>query len=322
MKVLVTGGTGFLGGTIVRAFAARGHQTVVFARSAARAGLPGRAVAGDIRDRAALERAAAGCDAICHMAALVSLWRPRRLDFDDVNVGGLHNVLAVAWALRIRRILYTSSFLALPPADSDRPIASNDYQRTKLEAERIAAAAAAAGAPIVRLYPGVIYGPGPATEGNLVGRLIADHLAGRLPGVICPEQRWSYAYTSDLAAAYCAALEAGGAGARYILGGENRSQQELFAIVQAATGHRPPRRIPYEVAAVVGGLEECRARLLGGSPLLTRGTVEVFRHDWSLDSREAVRDLGYTITPLADGVRAVIAALEADAAARRGARRT
>src|SRR5437763_10603789 len=115
MKVLVTGGTGYLGRAIVRALAARGHQLVIFARTATRSGLPGTLIDGDVRDGAALERAAAGCDAISHSAALVSIWRRRREDFDDVNVGGLRNAIAAAAAVKIPRLLYTSSFVALPP---------------------------------------------------------------------------------------------------------------------------------------------------------------------------------------------------------------
>jgi len=104
----------------VQALAARGHDVVVFARTASRSRLPGAAVDGDIRDRAALERAAAGCDAVSHSAALVSIWRRRRQDFDDVNVGGLRNVLAVAATHRLSRVLYTSSFVALPRAAGPR----------------------------------------------------------------------------------------------------------------------------------------------------------------------------------------------------------
>src|SRR5262249_20734621 len=217
-------GTGYLGRAVVRALAARGHTVVVFARTASVSGLPGRLVDGDIRDREALDRAAAGCDAVCHSAALVTIWRRRSADFDDVNVGGLENATAVATARRIPRILYTSSFVALPPRDRDAPMAANDYQRTKLAADRLADAAVADGVPLVRVYPGVVYGPGSFTEGNLLGRLVADHLRGKLPGLIGPENRWSFAYVDDVAAGHCAALERGGAGARYALGGENAPQ--------------------------------------------------------------------------------------------------
>jgi farnesol dehydrogenase len=309
MKVLVTGGTGYLGRAVVRAIAGRGHDVVVFSRHAASppAGASA-AVAGDVRDVAAVRRAATGCDAICHTAAVVSIWRRRSQDFDDVNVGGLINVVDAAAALGVRRILYTSSFLALPPAGRSTPIEANDYQRTKVAADRAADAAASKGAPLVRVYPGVIYGPGLRTEGNLVGRMIDDHLNRRLPGLIGPDRQWSYAFVEDVAAGHCAALERGAIGGRYLLGGENASQRQLFAIVEQLTGRKVPLRIPYALATALGAAEEWRVRAFGGLPLVTRGAVEIFRHDWTLDSSEAVRALDYRITPLADGIRRTLEA--------------
>ena len=309
MKVLVTGGTGYLGRAVVHALAARGHDLVVFARTAGRSGLPGTPVDGDVRDHGALERAAAGCDAISHSAALVSIWRRRHADFDDVNVGGLRHVLAVARALRIPRVLYTSSFVALPPRGHTAPIEANDYQRTKVAADRLADEAVRDGAPVVRVYPGVVYGPGSFTEGNLVGRLIADHLKHKLPGLIGPEHPWSYSYVDDVAAGHCAALERGAPGGRYALGGENAPQQRVFEIVRQITGRRPPPRIPFPVAELLGAAEELRVSVFGGTPLVTRGAVEIFRHVWSLDSSDAVRDLGYTMTPLVDGIGRTVASI-------------
>jgi NAD+-dependent farnesol dehydrogenase len=311
MKVLVTGGTGYLGGAVVRALAARGHDLVVYARSATRSGLPGTLVDGDVRDAAALERAAAGCDAISHSAALVSIWRRRRQDFDDINIGGLRNVVAAARAHRISRVVYTSSFLALPPRDLPQPIQANDYQRTKVLADRFADEALRDGAALVRVYPGVIYGPGSLTEGNLIGRLVGDHLNRRLPGLIGPEKPWSFAYVDDVAAGHCAALERGRSGARYVLGGENAPQVRPFEIVQRLTGRKPPRRIPYGIAAMLGAAEEARVALFGGMPLVTRGVVEIFRHDWSLDSTAAISELGYSTTPLEEGIERTVASIRA-----------
>ena len=309
MKVLVTGGTGYLGRAVVSALAVRGHDLVVFARTATGSGLPGARIDGDIRDRAALERAAAGCDAISHSAALVSIWRRRRDDFDDINVGGLRNVLAVARALGTPRVLYTSSFVAIPPRGRTEPLVANDYQRTKVAADRVADEAVRDGLPLIRVYPGVVYGPGSFTEGNLVGRLIADHLAHKLPGLVGPENRWSYAYVDDVAAGHCAALERGRVGGRYTLGGENAPQRRVFEIMQRLTGQRPPPRIPFPVADLLGAAEELRVTLFGGTPLLTRGAVDIFRHDWSLDSGEAIRELAYTITPLEDGVARTVSSI-------------
>src|SRR5262245_9421276 len=309
MKILVTGGTGYLGRAVVRALSARGHSVVVFARTATASGLPGALVDGDVRDRTALERAAAGCDAISHSAALVSIWRRRREDFDDVNVGGLRNVLDVAAAQRIARVLYTSSFLALAPRDLQQPIEANDYQRTKLAADRLGDDRVRNGSPLIRVYPGVIYGPGSLTEGNLVGRLIADHLKGRLPGLVGPEHPWSYSFVDDVADGHCAALERGSAGGRYELGGENAPQTRVFELVREIAGRKPPMRIPFPVATALGAAEELRVTMFGGTPLITRGAVEIFRHDWSLDSSRATRELGYTITPLADGIRRTVASI-------------
>jgi farnesol dehydrogenase len=311
MKVLVTGGTGYLGQAVVKALHAAGHEIVLYGRTARSSGLPGAAVDGDVRDGAGLLAAASGCEAILHGAALVATWRPRSRDFDEVNVGGLMNVLDAARRLGIARVLYTSSFLALPPDGLDATPRWNDYQRTKAAADRLAEAAVSRGAPLVRLYPGIIYGPGAATEGNLVGRMVADHLNGRLPGLIGAGRIWSFSYVEDVAAAHEAALRVGVPGRRYLLGGENAPQMRVFDIVQAITGRRRPRRIPDWVAAPAAFLDELKASWLGLTPLLTTGTLEILMRDWPLGHALAAEELGYRVTPLAEGVGRVVQAIQA-----------
>jgi len=306
MRILVTGGTGYLGRAIVGALAARGHELLVFARGASRAGLPGRAIDGDVRDQRALVAAAQGADALVHSAALVSLWRPDAREFDAVNVGGLEHALRAAREARLSRVVYTSSFLARPPAGRATPILANDYQRTKVIADGVARRARDAGAPLVLLYPGVIYGPGIQSEGNLVGRLLADHAAGRLPGLIGPERIWSFAWVEDVAAAHVAAIEHAAPRGEYLLGGENAPQMRPFEIAHAALGRALPRRLPYWLADAAGLAEELRARVTGRAPLVTRGAVEIFRHDWPLDSSDAIQDLGYRISPLSQGISAIL----------------
>jgi farnesol dehydrogenase len=310
MKVFVTGGTGYLGRAIVHALAARGHHIVLYGRTATASGLPGRPIDGDIRDANALHAGAEGCHAIVHMAALVSIWRRRPRDFDDVNVNGLRNVLAAAKTAGVRKVLYTSSFLALPPAGRSEPLQANDYQRTKVIAEQIAVRAEDAGTPLIRLYPGVMYGPGEFTEGNLVGRMVRDHLRRKMPGLIGPRRVWSYTYVDDVARGYVEALERGRVGTHYRLGGENAPQIRVFEIVRQLTGRSLPWSIPYKAAEVIGAVEELRARVTGAMPLLTRRTVDIFRYDWPLDSADAVRDLDYRITPLTEGVARVVEALK------------
>ena len=303
MRVLVTGGTGYLGASIVRTLHARGHQPVVFARRASTAGLAGVAIDGDVRDLHAFRRAADGADALLHAAALVSLWRPEPQEFDAVNVGGLRNAIEVARGAGIRRLIYTSSFLALPPSDGRDPLNANDYQRTKREARDVAMQGLAAGALQAILYPGVIYGPGAATEGNLVGRLLRDHLAGRLPGVIGSDRTWSFAFVEDVATAHVEAVERDNVTGEFALGGDNAQQIRLFDLAREIRGVALPRRIPIAAAYAAAAVEELRARVTGGTPLLTRGAVEIFSHDWAMDSARSIRELSYRVTPLNEGVR-------------------
>ena len=320
MRVLITGASGYLGRALVSAFQSAGHSTVAFARRASVSGLPGDLIDGDVRDAAGLSRAAQGCDALCHSAALVTVWSRRRQDFDDVNVGGLQNALDAARAAGIRRIVYTSSFLALPPAGASEPGRWNDYQRTKVIADELASRAVAGGAPIVRVYPGVIYGPGTLTEGNLVGRMVTDHLHGGLPGLIGADCVWSYARVDDVARGHVAALERGRVGERYRLGGDNRPQMRVFELVRDLTGRAVPRRLPAWLATGVGAVEEFRAGLTGRPPLLTAGTVKILTRDWPMDSRLAVDELGYAIAPFEEGIAQVVAQAVQSRDAQRGRR--
>jgi nucleoside-diphosphate-sugar epimerase len=307
VRVLVTGGTGYLGGAIVRALHRHGHQPVIFARHAsAAANLPGTRIEGDIRDRSAVRDAARGADAIVHTAAVVSVWQRDRTEFDRVNVGGLETVIDVCAALAIRRLIYTSSFLALPPSGRKRPLEANDYQRSKVRAREVARAAASRGIPIATLIPGVIYGPGADTEGNFVARLVRDHLAGRLPGIVGADHIWSFAFIDDVAEAHVSALEMAADGEEFVVGGENLPQMRLFEMMRDLAHHPVPRRIPKPAALALGWMEEVVARGRR-PPRLTRGTVKILNHDWPLNSARSVEKLSYRITPLLAGVQAMLA---------------
>jgi farnesol dehydrogenase len=315
MKVLLTGGTGFLGRNVARVLAGRGHALRVLARPTSRlAGLPdGHELApGDVTDAASLRRAAEGCDAVLHMAALVKVWVPDAGRFDAVNVDGMRHVLQAVRESGAR-LVYTSSFMALGPSgdaavDGGRPHPGppfrNAYERTKAAADGLARAAAAAGEDVVVVYPGVIYGPGDMTEGNIVARLVADHLNGRLPALVGPcDRRWSYAFVDDVALGHALALEQGAAGERFVLGGENATLAQLFSLVQELAGAAPPRwKLPYQAASALGALQWLWAELTGKPPQLTPGEVGVFREHWACDSRRSEERLGYRSRPLAEGL--------------------
>ena len=307
MNVLVTGGTGYLGQAIVRALAGQGHSPTVFARRAtASSDLPGACLNGDIRDRAAVRAAVRGMDAVIHTAALVGVWRKDPADFDRVNVGGLETVIDVCASYGTPRLVVTSSFLARPPAGQSRPLEANPYQRSKVRAREVARMAVSRGLPLVTVTPGVIYGPGIESEGNLVGRLVQDHLAGRLPGIIGADRTWAFSFVDDVADAHVRAMVEGEPGADYTAGGENAPQVRAFEILRELTGRPLPRRIPAPVAFFLGLADEIRA-LGGTTPRLTRGTARILAHDWPMDSQRTIKELSYRMTPLATGIRAMLA---------------
>ena len=324
MKVLLTGGTGFLGKNVARALASSGHSLRVLARGTSDlAGLPdGVEIArGDVTDARSLVDAASGCDAVLHMAALVKMWVPDRARFDAVNIGGIKNALAAASAAKAR-LVYTSSFIAIGPAgpapadetrSHDMRRFRNDYERTKAHADAIAREAAAAGQDVVILYPGVVYGPGDLTDGNLVVKMVADHLAGRFPGIVGPgDRQWSYAYVDDVAAAHAAALADAQPGSRYFLAGDNVAMTQFFETLAEVSGTPPPRRhIPDGAASALGYLMYLWAELTGLPPQLTHEVVGVFREHWAYSSERAIRELGYRPTPLREGLRRTVEWLRA-----------
>jgi farnesol dehydrogenase len=324
LRILITGGTGFVGRAVVRRLAAAGHQPTLLVRpGSSRERFPASAAfaPGDVTDRASLERAAAGQDAIVHAAALVKILAPER-DFDRINVGGLENVLAAAGGARV---LYVSSFIALGPteggpggvldesADTSRDRAwINPYERTKTLADRRARAAIASGFPLDVVYPGVTYGPGELTEGNIVVRHILDLEAGKLPALLGrPERRWNYVFVEDVADGIARALESGPPGRRFVLGGENVTQAEFYRLIGELTGARiPSRRMPDAVAKLAGGAMRSWAQLTRGVPQLTPDLVEIYKHDWSLSSTKAEREIGYRPRSLRAGMTETVAWLK------------
>ena len=327
MRVLVTGVSGYLGGRLARRLGEAGHTVRGFVRDPARwrERPPGAETAkGDVTDMSALRAAARGCQVVVHAAALVKVWDRDKSRFTEVNVGGLRHAAEAAAAVQAP-LYYVSSFMALGPTDGrtfdeETPRATGDahnqYEKTKWAADVLARRLAGEGQAIVRLYPGVIYGPGTRTAGNHVATALVQHAQGKLPGLLGPgDRRQCFAYIDDVVAGVAAAIERARPGSAYILGGENRTVAELFRIFEAASGiPAPRRRIPYALAGLVGRGQRLWAEISGREPELTDEVVEIYRHEWAYSSARAERELGYQITPFAEGIVRTVAWLRATGA--------
>ncbi len=187
MRVLVTGGGGFLGTAIVRRLISQGDLV----RSVQRSPTPKLAamgvecIQGDIADTDTIQRAATGCDLIYHVAAKAGVWGPYE-SFHRANVVGTENVLTACRSQGISKLVYTSSpsvvFNGQDEAGIDESAPYPDryltpYPRTKALAEQLVRAANGPSLTTVSLRPHLIWGPG---DNHLVPRLIQRARAGKL----------------------------------------------------------------------------------------------------------------------------------------------
>jgi farnesol dehydrogenase len=322
--ILLTGATGYLGSQLAAELVHRAQPFRVLVRDVSRLGFdPAKAhcevALGDVRDGDAVARALDGAKQVIHTAALVKMWVRDARDFRRVNVEGLKGLLLAAQKAGVERFVYTSSFIALgPSADAaagetleNRGRYSNEYEQSKAEALSWLRSEGFAKFPVIALMPGVIYGPGPATEANLVGGMIEQYVAGKFPGLLgSGRQRWSFAFNADVVAAHLAALEKGRPGEAYVLGGDNRSLNEFFSVLSELTGvRRGERHLPFTAGKVLGAIEIARATCFGHQPQITPGVVEIFKHDWVYSSAKAEKELGYRVTPLEEGLAKTLAEL-------------
>jgi farnesol dehydrogenase len=317
--ILVTGATGFLGKNLVIELRKRNYPVRALVRQSkgevclTLQELGVELAYGDITDESSVFKAMDGCQYVFHTAALVKTWVRDRLQFDRVNVEGLGNILDCAKKTKIEKVIYTSSFIALGPtdgvvADENYVLAPrtfhNDYERTKYLADQLARKYANEGYPLVILYPGVIYGPGELTAGNIVVNLIRQYLNRKLPGLLGDgSKHWNYGYIDDVVTGHILALEKALPGSRYILGGENASIQSFINLLEELSSVPAPKwYIPFWLAKTTSAGEELLAYLFNRSPQNTRGTIEIYKHDWTYTSAKAEQELGYSHLSLREGL--------------------
>lgn len=316
-RVLVTGAAGFIGSAITRQLVARGADVVALVEPGSPSpnldGLDVERVEVDVRDGASVERAAAGCSGVFHVAALYRFWAPDPGDFYSVNVGGTRNVLAAAGAAGVRRVVYTSTVgtIGLRGAALERPVDETSYaevdhlfglyKQSKYVAEHEVLRSAAEGAPVVLVQPTTPVGPRDAGP-TPTGRTVLDFLDGRLPGTV--DTTLNIVAVDDVAEGHVLAAERGRTGRSYILGGENLSMAEVVAHLAAATGlPRPTWRVPRSLAVAAGRVSELvEGRLLGRAPRVPlEGALMATTH-MAFDDGRARAELGYRSRPAPDAL--------------------
>jgi nucleoside-diphosphate-sugar epimerase len=317
MKVLVTGGTGFLGGYVARALLERGDEPYLmgrdFAPAAAVLSAGAVPVRADLRNRPAIAAACRGMDAVVHAGALSAPWGPRA-EFHAVNVGGTEAVLEGCRRHGVGRLVHVSSpsvafhgrdvHLQREDAPYPRRFASVYSLTKKMAEDRVRAAP---DVPSVTLRPKAIFGPG---DRALLPRLVAAARAGRLPQVGAGANRVDLTYAGNVADAVAGALHAPPGGTYTITNGEHVPLWPTIRHVLARLGI-PARLRPVPLPAVLAAaaLMEARAALTGREPTLTRYSAAILARTQTYDISAARRDLGYAPrVPVADALERTVEA--------------
>lgn len=250
MKVLITGGTGFVGAWTAKAAQDAGHQVRFLVRNPDRLKTSAEQigadtsdhVVGDIADGSTTAAALDGCDAVIHCAAMVSTDPSRADEMLHTNLEGARNILGGAARTGIDPIIHVSSFTALFRPDlevlhADLPVVggSDGYGRSKAAVEAYARGLQDGGAPVDITYPGMVLGPpagdqfGEAAEGV--------EAAVKMRGVPGRSAAWIVIDVRDLAALHVALLEPGRGSRRYMAGGQRVSVDRLATMIGDAAGH-------------------------------------------------------------------------------------
>jgi dihydroflavonol-4-reductase len=318
-RILVTGGSGFIGKYLVSALAARRRQVRVLDLQ-----LPPRAlsqiqyVSGSVLDRDLVHSAMDGIDEVYHLAGLPGMWLPRKDDFHTVNYGGTEIVIETARKRGIKRFLHCSTesilFRASPSNEllADNALPSGDmpgpYTRSKMLAEQFAMQIATSGYPVVIGCPTMPIGP---HDHNVTPpTAMLRHFLGRRFQLYL-DFAVNLVDVRDVAEGLILAMERGQAGHRYILGGETIPLKQVLELMEAISGRRARRlQVAGRVAEIATAMLEFVADYVTRRP--PSGTTEGVRialRAEALSTEKARQELGYAPGSIEPVLRETIAHL-------------
>ncbi len=308
MRVLVTGGTGFVGGWSAKAIADKGHSVRFLVRNAARLQTSVAKlgvdvtdhVVGDITDRDSVLRALDGCDAVLHAAALVATDPNQTAQMLSTNMDGARNVLGGAVELGMDPIIHVSSITALfnpdvDKLDADLPVfgGTDGYGRSKAQVEIYARGMQDAGAPVNITYPGMVMGPPVGNQFGEAGEGVAQALQlGAIPG---RSAAWTVVDGRDLADLHAALLEPGKGPRRYMAGGHRIPVDELARLL-SEVGDKTMLSVPVPdtVLRIAGQLLDRLGPFLPFQTPFTEAAMQYYTQMPDSDDTPSERDLGIT----------------------------
>ncbi|HSL11653.1 MAG TPA: NAD-dependent epimerase/dehydratase family protein [Actinomycetota bacterium] len=316
----VTGGSGFVGGAVVRHLVAGGVPVRALARSAEAeasvASLGASPVRGSILDEPSLRDAMDGCDVVFHVAGINAACVRDPGPMYAANVSGPERVVRAAAAAGIARVVHTSSAAAVAEAEGTVGTEHTEpsgtfathYARSKYLGERHAFAAGRdAGVEVVAVNPSSVQGPG-RTSGT--AKLLLG--VARTPVAVLVRTWLSIVDVDDCARAHLLAAIRGATGERYLVSGSSVTSEEAVALLRGMTG--APRRVlwvPRSLVRAATPVAGAIARIASGDPPLCAEMLRTLLHGHRYDGSRATRELGLSYTPLEETFRRALEWYEA-----------
>jgi dihydroflavonol-4-reductase len=321
VKVFVTGGTGFIGGEVVRQLRGRDDDVVCLVRNPEK----GKAVAalgceiagGDLGDTAAIRAGMEGCDAVIHAAAIYEVGIPvsQRQTMREANVGGTERVLGAALEAKIPKVVYVSTVGIFGDTGGrivdetyEHPAKNftSCYEETKWEAHQVAKRLIADGLPCVIVQPGGVYGPGDTSS---IGELLNQFLSGKMPLMPFPELGICLSHVEDIATGIVLGLDKGRAGETYVISGPATTVREAIGVVAGVTGKKAPKRaIPVPLMKAMIPIGPLVGKMMGQPPNLRELISSADGVTFWASYDKAKGELGYEPRGLEEGLRATLGA--------------
>jgi dihydroflavonol-4-reductase len=300
MKVLLTGGTGFLGSHILRLLLQQGHEVCALQRSSSRKDLVSNLsdrvhwLEGDVTDLTSLETAFEGIEKVIHCAAVVSFHPKDRRQMMQINVEGTANMVNYALDAGVQQFIHVSSIAAIGRSATRRHLSevskwetssyNSQYAISKYLAEQEVWRAAAEGLSVSIVNPSVILGSGFWGENtSMFFQRIDNGLR------FYPTGATGFVDVEDVATFILLLLESGKTSERYLLNGENLSYQTLFGWIAAALDVPAPSvpAAPW-MAELAWRIEWLREKLMGSTPLVTKESARSSVNRFTFDNSKSL----------------------------------
>jgi len=321
VRIFITGGTGFIGGEVVRQLRARGDEVVCLVRSSEKGGkateLGAELVSGDLGNEKSIRDGMAGCDAVIHAAAVYEVGIPasQRAAMKDANVGGTERVLGAALAAQIPKVVYVSTVGVfgnthgqIVDESYEHPAQefTSCYEQTKWEAHQVAKRLIGEGLPCVIVQPGGVYGPGDTSS---IAQLLDQFLAGKMPLIPFPDLGICLSHVEDVATGILLGLDKGRTGEAYVISGPATTVREAIGIVAELTGKEAPKRaLPTGLMKAMIPIGPLVGKLMGQPPNLRELISSADGVTFWASYDKAKRELGYEPRGLVQGLREMLAA--------------